>query len=545
MTTKNGFSRLGFLTMVAIWLSTIPNLTALNNFFASPSAGKGFTQIAFTFGGWLFLFFLMYGLLYIFNFIFLGRSIKIAAIIAVVSAAILSYFTVFLGTQFDRSMVVNVLQTHMSESLELINWRMLVWVLVLGFVPSFFIWKTKLAPNEKPLRFFAKSTGVLAGTLVLTALVVWSMYPAYASAARNRTISFHAVAPVNFLAASITNVYASRATKTVRQPIGQDAVQIDKLDKPRLIIFVLGETARAKNHGLNGYERDTTARMKAAGGLYFPNTQSCGTATAISVPCMFSGLAREDFSLEKGRARETLIHVLQRANIRVMWRDNDSGCKGVCDTSEYENLTNATDPEWCLEPDNCFDEILLKGLEAKIRTAKGDTVVFLHLKGSHGPAYYKRYPKAFEKFKPACQTNDLASCNLEELRNVYDNTIVYSDHVIGESIKLLEKVSDQFATGLIYVSDHGESIGEGGLFLHGLPYALAPKEQTEVPLYAWFSAQLMQLEQWNVQCTQQQTQTKRSHDNIFSTMLGLFDIQTTEYKIGLDIFAQCDPKNPK
>jgi lipid A ethanolaminephosphotransferase len=537
-------SRLSFITVVALWLSTAPNYKALSDFFNSPSAGTGLTQIVFTLGGWLFLFFLMYGLLYLLNFVLIGRSLKIAAILAVMAAAILSYFTVFLGTQFDRAMVVNVLQTHMGESLELINWRLFAWVVVLGLLPSWLIWSIKLKPTVSKLTFFVRASGVWVATMLLTSLIVYSMYPAYASAARNRTISFHAVAPVNFLAASMTNVYASRATNTVRQPIGMDAAQIEKLQKPRLLIFILGETARAKNHGLNGYERDTTARMKAAGGLYFVNTESCGTATAISVPCLFSGLSRNDFSMEKARSRETLIHVLQRAGIRVLWRDNDSGCKGVCDTAEYEDFTSDTDQQLCLEEDNCFDEILLKGLEGKLRTEKGDAVMFLHLKGSHGPAYYKRYPKRFEKFTPACQTNDLSACNLEELRNAYDNTIVYSDHIVGESIKLLENLSDQFVTSLIYVSDHGESIGESGLFLHGLPYAIAPKEQIEVPLYVWLSPQWMRLEAWNANCVNEQTKLKRSHDHIYSTLLGFFDVQTNAYNASMDIFAQCDPKTP-
>jgi lipid A ethanolaminephosphotransferase len=541
---KHDVSRLTFLTLVAFWLSIAPNFAPLGNFFNAPSAGKGLAQLAFLGGGWLLLFSLMLGLLFALNLIFLGRSIKVAAIILVLSAAILSYFTVFLGAQFDRIMVVNLFQTHMGESLELINWRLIGWVVGLGLIPCLVIWKIPLRNVTQRWRFFGKLTGVLVGTVAFTAIVLYSMYPAYASAARNKHLSFHNIAPLNFIAANVSHVLASRTSQTVRQAIGVDAVQIEKHNKLRLVIFVLGETARAKNHGLNGYERDTTPRMKAAGGLYFANTQSCGTSTAVSVPCMFSGLTREDFSMEKARSRETLIHVLQRAGIRALWRDNDSGCKGVCDSSEFENFTNAKHPRWCTEIDNCHDEILFEGLEEKIRNSKTDTIAFLHLKGSHGPAYYKRYPKQFEKFSPTCITNDLSACNLEQLRNAYDNTIVYSDHMIGESIELLKKLSDQFATSLIYVSDHGESLGEAGLFLHGLPYAIAPKEQTEVPMYSWLSEQWMQLERWDVSCVTKQTQSQRSHDNIYATVLGLFDIQTIEYKIGLDIFGRCDPKNP-
>jgi lipid A ethanolaminephosphotransferase len=278
----------------------------------------------------------------------------------------------------------------------------------------------------------------------------------------------------------------------------------------------------------------------AQGGFYFANTESCGTATAISVPCMFSGYSRAEFSLEKGRNAETLFDVIARSGVRAIWRDNDSGCKGVCAKTEYEDLTNSDNPQWCSEKGQCFDEILLDGLEQKILKEKRDTIVVLHLKGSHGPAYYKRYPPAFEQFKPTCKTNDLSQCNKSELVNTYDNTILYTDHMIGEVIKRARELSKDYATAVMYVSDHGESLGEGGLFLHGLPYSIAPDEQTKVPMYAWVSSDFAKLERWDVDCMAQQTKIARSHDNVYSTVLGFLDIDTVAYKAALDLFASCD-----
>jgi lipid A ethanolaminephosphotransferase len=244
--------------------------------------------------------------------------------------------------------------------------------------------------------------------------------------------------------------------------------------------------------------------------------------------------------LEKGRNIETLIDVIHHSGARIIWRDNDSGCKGVCAKADYEDFTSAADPRWCNGLDNCFDEILLEGLASKVRLDGRDTLVVLHLKGSHGPNYFKRYPDSFERFTPTCKTSDLAACDEQSIRNAYDNAIVYTDHVIGQTVQMLEKLSDQFATALLYVSGHGESLGEGGLFLHGVPLAIAPKEQTRVPMFAWVSPQYIALEKWNRDCMVKQTKIARSHDNVYSTVLGFLEIDSVQYKEYLDIFEPCD-----
>jgi lipid A ethanolaminephosphotransferase len=257
---------------------------------------------------------------------------------------------------------------------------------------------------------------------------------------------------------------------------------------------------------------------------------------------MFSGLSREEFSLAKAAGRETLIDVISRSGARIFWRDNDGGCKGVCDRIENEDFNNSDDPAFCSAKGECVDEILLKGLEAKIRESTKDTFVVLHLKGSHGPAYYKRYPKAFERFTPVCMTSDLSSCSKDEIRNAYDNTVLYADHIAAETILMLGRLSDRFATAMMYASDHGESLGESGLYLHGMPYAMAPKEQTQIPMIAWLSKQFMQLEQWDAACIAAQAKLTRSHDHLYPTLLGLMEIETNEYQRSLDMFEECDKR---
>lgn len=533
-------SRLQLMLATTAWISFIPNFATLKLFATTPSAGDGFQLAAFVFGGWLFVFAVIFLMMNVLAGIFWGRSFKAACMVILVLAAAFGYFSLFLGTRFDKTMIVNMAQTNLAETFELVHLRLLLWIAVVGVLPAWLVWKVRLRDSLSLWRTVLTSLVSLTLIFSLMAVCIFSMYPRYASAARNRTITFDTLAPANVFAASIHYAAILYRSATVRAPRGLDAHQAYAIKKPRLVLFVLGETARAQNHGLNGYERDTTPRMRSAGGHYFADTTSCGTATAISVPCIFSGFGREGFSLNKGLGSETLIDVVLRGGARVIWRDNDSGCKGVCEKSDLVDMTGSDDPRWCGEKGDCFDEILLDGLEKKIRSETKDTLLVLHLKGSHGPAYFKRYPPAFEKFTPTCKTSDIAACDAESLRNSYDNTIVYTDHVLGEVITLLNKLSDQFATAMLYASDHGESLGESGLYLHGMPYALAPKEQTRVPMYAWVSPQFSKLENWNTSCMAEQIKIPRSHDNIYSTILGFMEIETAEYKKELDLFDPCD-----
>lgn len=533
-------TRLQMILATTLWISLLPNLATLKSFWGAPSAGTGLTAAAFALGGWLFVTTIVLGLLLLLGVFFWGRSIKVLCSVFLLLAALLGYHSLVLGVRFDRVMVLNIVQTHPAEALELFNLRLLAWFVLVGVLPVYLLARTTLKPTRTWWAPSLKAVGTLLGVMVSCCAVVFSMYSSYASAARNRDISFHTLAPANLIMASLHHAYLSREVNRVKVVKGADAKQKYTIAKPRLFVLVLGETARASNHGLNGYERNTTPRMQAAGGFYFPDTQSCGTATAISLPCIFSGMGREQFSLNEARNTESLIDVVLKAGVRVIWHDNDSGCKGVCDKADYVDLTDSTHPKWCTESNNCFDEILLEGLEAKVRSQSKDTFLVLHIKGSHGPAYYKRYPPAFERYKPTCQSSDLSSCDRQSLVNAYDNTIAYTDHVVGEVIDMLEHVSDQFATAMVYVSDHGESLGESGLYLHGMPYALAPKEQTRVPMYAWVSHQFLQMERWDDNCMKQQTKVPRSHDNVYSTVLGFLEVSTREYKEELDLFEPCD-----
>jgi lipid A ethanolaminephosphotransferase len=165
--------------------------------------------------------------------------------------------------------------------------------------------------------------------------------------------------------------------------------------------------------------------------------------------------------------------------------------------------------------------------------------VVLHMKGSHGPAYYRRYPAQFEAFTPACNTGELADCERQAVVNAYDNTIRYTDHVLAQVIRLLRHNAERFDTGLLYVSDHGESLGENGLYLHGLPYAIAPTEQTHVPMLLWLSSGMRQHFGLDDRCLRANANKPHSHDHLFHSIVGLLDVQTSAYNADKDLFRAC------
>ena len=226
------------------------------------------------------------------------------------------------------------------------------------------------------------------------------------------------------------------------------------------------------------------------------------------------------------------------AGINVLWRDNNSGCKGVCDRVANESMEKLPLPAFCNEQE-CFDEILLQGLQEKISRFTNDGVIVLHQKGSHGPAYYQRYPEAFKKFIPECATNQVQDCPREQIINAYDNSILYTDYFLSQVIHFLQKNSSQYNTVLLYMSDHGESLGENGIYLHGLPYKIAPDTQIHIPFIMWLSPEFASNFNIDTACLKQHSNEAYSHDNLFHSVLGMLDIQTGEYDAELDIFNRC------
>ena len=470
----------------------------------------------------------------------MGRLAKPLLCLVLISAAFASYFMSAYGIVIDYTMFTNVVETDVSEVSELLNWKLGLWVAMVGGLPVYLISQVPL--RRKPwIKALASRLIVLSLALVTLAGIVLSQYQSYASLLRNNREIRLILVPTNLFAASHGYLKRQLATPKELTTIGTDAVvkRQGAARKPKLLVLAVGETARSANFSLNGYSRDTNPELKKRNVISFSNVSSCGTATAVSLPCMFLDVGKDEYKDGLAKSREGLLDVLQRAGISVMWTDNNSGCKGVCDRVPNHKATQHADAQLCTS-DECKDGVLLSEMEDFINRQEGDAVLVLHYKGSHGPAYYKRYPSQFKKFEPVCETNELDKCKQQEVINAYDNSILYTDYVTAGLIDILA-ANTKFDTALMYVSDHGESLGEGGLYLHGLPYAMAPDEQTKVPMVLWMSDSIAKSERLNMGCLKAQTNSPLSHDNLFHTVLGMMSVQTSSYRSALDFTAPCKP----
>jgi lipid A ethanolaminephosphotransferase len=347
---------------------------------------------------------------------------------------------------------------------------------------------------------------------------------------------------LRYYANPLTPVYASYKylkTRVKSGPlelatIGADAqIPAEDIDR-ELVIMVVGETARADRFSLNGYERETNPNLARQDVISFTQVSACGTSTAISVPCMFAKSDHADFSPSETAATENALDVLRHAGVTVLWRDNNSNSKGVADRMPIEDFrSSATNPICDAE---CRYVGMLSGLRDYIyQQEQGDILIVLHQMGSHGPAYFKRYPSEFHVFVPTCDTNELDSCSESEIGNAYDNTILYTDYFLGQVIELLRSYDDRFETVMLYASDHGESLGESGVYLHGLPYWLAPDAQKRVPVILWFGHNYDDVD---VAAMRQLRDEPLSHDNLFHTLLGLFEIDSGVYDGSLDLLQK-------
>ncbi|MGH5967273.1 phosphoethanolamine transferase EptA [Klebsiella aerogenes] len=452
------------------------------------------------------------------------------------------YFIWTFGVVIDRSMIANIFDTTPAESFALLSTQMVIVLGLSGLLMVLVAWWIKVRRPASFWRGAAMRLLNIAVSALLIVLVAALFYKDYASVFRNNKELVKSLSPSNSIVA-LNSWYAhNRMDNLPLVKIGEDAKQKAVMHngaRKNLTIVVLGETSRAENFSLGGYDRETNPRLKQDDVVYFPKTTSCGTATAVSVACMFSNMPRAHYDEELAHHQEGVLDILQRAGVQVLWNDNDGGCKGACDRVPHQNVTNLNLSGECIDGE-CYDEVLFHKLDSYIDNLQQDGIIVLHTIGSHGPTYYNRYPAEFNKFTPTCNTNEIQSCTQQQLTNTYDNTILYVDYVVDKAIKLLQSKQDRFTTSLVYLSDHGESLGEDGVYLHGLPYSIAPDTQKHVPMLLWLSPDYQQRYGVSSQCLQQQAKTNDySQDNLFSTLLGLLGVDTREYQAKDDLLTPC------
>jgi lipid A ethanolaminephosphotransferase len=472
------------------------------------------------------------------------------------SAAFGAYFMLTYNIVIDKTMIINTLQTDVRETRDLLSWGMLFDVTVLAVLPSIFVWRQKLRP-ARPLRKIASNALAAFLACVLLTLTVLVFFQSIASVMRNYPHVRYLINPLNsFYALGRVAAKPFERNESVYLPLGEDArlgATYTGQSRPPLLLLVLGETARSGNFAVNGYARPTTPELGKERIASQLNAWSCGTSTAASVPCMFSNLGRMDYDSRPAN-HEGLLDVLERAGLAVLWIDNQSGCKTVCDRITDIDTTQMRVPELC-PGGECFDEIMLRGIDARIaalpaeRRARG-VVVVMHQMGGHGPAYYQRSPAAFKKFLPECTSNALQNCERQSLLNAYDNSVVYTDHFLSLGIQWLKAQEKNATTAMVYVADHGESLGENNLYLHGMPYGIAPDVQKHVPWITWLSPGFEVRSGIRTDCLNQRRNVMVTHDNYFHSVLGIMNVETSVYKPAMDMYAPCKaepaaaPKSP-
>jgi lipid A ethanolaminephosphotransferase len=468
-----------------------------------------------------------------------NKLLKTAAAALLLIAAACGYFMTEYGAVIDQSMIRNAVETTALEATPLLGAAFFWHALLYGVLPAGLVLAMPIARPRWRSAALTRLGMVVASAAAMAGVV----YPNFAAVSffghEHHTLRL-LMNPAYPLYAAATFGAAEDGPPVVREPLPfERAASAVGARKPALVVVVMGETARADRFSLNGYERNTNRFTSKLGIVNFPRVLACGTSTADSVPCVFSDLGQAHFTHAAAARRESLFGALQRLGVETFWRDNSTGCKDVCDEAHFEERANWTHSTLC-DATGCFDEILLEDFDALLQHRSRDHLIVLHQRGSHGPAYHTDAPSWIKEYTPECDLPNLRNCDRAAINNAYDNTILYTDYFLSRVIGELERRSDEFDTAMLYVSDHGESLGENGLYLHGFPYAMAPREQKEVPMLFWASRGFYDARaRADATCVRPTAQHGKSHDMIFHTLLPLFGVTSPLYEQQLDLFASC------
>ena len=469
-----------------------------------------------------------------------GRSLRPLLALLLIVTSVASWYMDRYAVVFDVDMIRNVLQTDPAETWEMIGGDLLLYMLIFGLLPAAVVLWVRV-PVLKWQRGLRRRLLFLLGMSLLAAAVLATSSQGVFALMRGDPALRYDITPGNYLVSlGRALVQDTSVPSGPRKPVAADAHRpaTAATRRPRVVVLVVGETVRADHWGLNGYERQTTPNLAARDDVInFPDVTACGTSTATSLPCMFSIFGREHYDRAAIAAHESLLDVLARVGVMSLWRDNQAGCKGICDDAQMEAMPSWQQSDLC-QAGRCLDEILLQGLGARIDATSGDLLVVLHPLGNHGPNYFERYPPAYQHFQPACQSAELNRCSRDEIVNAYDNAVLYADAVLARLIDLLTSNTNH-DTAMLYLSDHGESLGEYGLYLHGAPYAIAPQEQLRVPMVLWMSPGFARSVGVEQNCMAAAAARARSHDDLFHSVLGMFDVISTEYVANRDILQPC------
>jgi len=479
--------------------------------YFSSSVGHSIFEIFFLILTFLVLWFLLVILL-----LLVGTRYILKPIIGflLIASSVIFYYRQSYGVSVDEGVILSgfdsIKERNFVEIYDLLGLKLLPIVVFMGIVPCIPLFYLKVEYPGIIKEWLTRILGIILIIITLAGLIFINYKDVSLTARVVKSLNREAIP--HYSVSSLINIIKHSFRKDYVFQVLDDQPTTN-LDEEIVGIVVIGETARADHFSLNGYKRKTNPLLEQQDIINFTNAKACGTLTKISVPCMFYLGEYNNYSEKKARFQSNALDIISAAGVEVAWIENNSSCKNVCERIKTTVLnTNDNDT---------YDELLLEQTVSFINNLKKKKgLIVLHSMGSHGPKYYKRYPKKFEQFTPSCQINTPQDCSREELINAYDNTILYTDYILDSLIKILQK--ENLNSFLIYASDHGESLGENGLYLHGVPIQIAPKEQTHIPFLLWHSDNYKK----NNKITILDTKTNISHENFPHTILESLKIKS-------------------
>ena len=439
----------------------------------------------------------------------------------------------YYGIAMTPDMVRNFLATDIHEASGYWSWSLALNFILITLPGLLLI--NRLRSSRRP-ESKLKRLGICVVTLLCGVFVLFIQLQPFSALMRGDKSLRYLFAPVNIVySTSSTLLRDQNPEKAQKVIVDASPKAIFTSDKPTLFVVLIGETARSANWQLANYEKATNPELSKLNIVNIPKVQACGTSTDVSLPCMLSRVGRRDYDRKRILTEESLPSLLKRAGFSVTWVDNQSGCKGTCDGVRVTKPT--PDPLYC-HAGTCMDGVFNRSIDEAFNALKtqNHTVLFLHMMGSHGPAYYKRSTESEKVFGKECTDPTFKSCSKESIRAAYDSSIRYTDRVVAELIRKLQNKTD-INTALIYLSDHGESLGENGLYLHGAPYYIAPDEQKIVPMVMWFSEPFKKNYTIDTRMIEENSHKPVTHDHLYHTILGLLNVRSSTYDSQWDLSA--------
>ncbi|WP_299159253.1 phosphoethanolamine--lipid A transferase EptA [uncultured Tenacibaculum sp.] len=444
---------------------------------------------------------------------FISRILgKILIILLFCINSIAVYFINTYSVIIDKTMIGNVLNTRFVESSSFLSFNLIVYLFFLGIIPGIFIFKIKTIK----VNFIVFLRQIILVFIFIGILV-------YVNSSNWLWIDKHSktlgglVMPWSYIA-NTSRLFYHKNQENQKQILLPNATVKD--NKKSIVVLVIGESARSKNFSLYGYEKKTNPLLSKINNIYSYKANSSATYTTAGVKSILDHKNTNSLF-------EILPNYLFRNDVGVIWRTTNWGEPkvNIKDYQTREDLKNINGEKKYRDE---YDEVLLNGLKEQIlANSKNKILVVLHTSTSHGPTYYKKYPSEFNVFTPVCKSVELGKCTKEELMNAYDNTILYTDYILAKLIDELNKI-DEYNSTMFYVSDHGESLGEKNLYMHGIPISIAPKEQLEIPFIVWLSDNSMRLKNNEI----------LSQYNVFHSVLDFLAIESPIYNENMSIFKK-------